>query len=126
MLNQKNVAATVAVKNLEAAKKFYEDTLGFQAQETDGEHYIAYKSGDNAFLVYQSEFAGGYKATVATWDVGTEVEQIVKTLKDRNVTFEHYDDMPNTKIEGDIHISGDMKNAWCKDPDGNILCFVGH
>jgi hypothetical protein len=29
--------------------------------------------------------------------------------------------MPETKRQGDVHVSGSMKNAWFKDPDGNIL-----
>jgi hypothetical protein len=36
------------------------------------------------------------------------------------VPFEHYD-MPGGRREGDIHIFGDFKAAWFKDPDGNIL-----
>jgi hypothetical protein len=36
------------------------------------------------------------------------------------VSFEHYD-MPEMTREGDIHVSGDFKTAWFKDPDGNIL-----
>jgi hypothetical protein len=34
--------------------------------------------------------------------------------------------MPDTRLEGDIHVSGDMKVAWFKDPDGNILCLATH
>jgi len=26
--------------------------------------------------------------------------------------------------KGDIHVAGKMKNAWFKDPDGNILSLV--
>ena len=29
-----------------------------------------------------------------------------------------------TRREGDVHISGHMKIAWFKDPDGNILNIV--
>lgn len=54
-----------------------------------------------------------------TWTVG-DVEGVVSELKARGVTFEHYD-LPDTTLEGDIHIAGDMKVAWFKDPDGNIL-----
>jgi catechol 2,3-dioxygenase-like lactoylglutathione lyase family enzyme len=108
---------------LDAARKFYEDKLGFKQQETDGENYIDYKSGDSDLLVYKSEFAGGYKATVATWQVGSDLENIVKTLKKAGVPFEHYQ-MPDTKLDGDIHVADKMKMAWCKDPDGNILAFV--
>ncbi len=28
------------------------------------------------------------------------------------------------KRQGDVHIGGDMKVAWFKDPDGNILNIV--
>lgn len=125
MLASETVAATIAVKNLEESREFYENKLGLKQQETDGENYISYKSGTSSLLVYQSKFAGGYKATVATWAVGDEIENIVKELSDKGVPFEHYPDMlPNTKLVGDIHIIGNMKNAWAKDPDGNILCFV--
>jgi hypothetical protein len=39
------------------------------------------------------------------------------------VKFEHYD-MPDMVREGDVHRSGDMKVAWFKDSDGNILSLV--
>jgi hypothetical protein len=35
------------------------------------------------------------------------------------VTFEHYQ-LPDTVRKGDIHVSGQIRNAWFKDPDGNI------
>jgi hypothetical protein len=32
--------------------------------------------------------------------------------------------MPGMKREGDVHVAGDMRAAWFKDPDGNILSIV--
>jgi hypothetical protein len=32
--------------------------------------------------------------------------------------------MPGLKRQGDVHIGGDMKVAWFKDPDGDILNIV--
>jgi hypothetical protein len=58
-----------------------------------------------------------------TWTAGGELEGIVGALKDKGVRFEHYD-MPGMKREGDIHLAGDMRAAWFKDPDGNILSIV--
>jgi IS30 family transposase len=60
--------------------------------------------------------------------LGTLVEQTTRftllvPLKAKGVTFEHYD-LPDTRREGDVHISGHMKIAWFKDPDGNILNIV--
>jgi hypothetical protein len=55
--------------------------------------------------------------------VGDEIEGIVRELKSKGVAFEHYD-MPGLKQKGDIHVAGDMKAAWFKDPDGNIVNIV--
>ena len=33
--------------------------------------------------------------------------------------------MPGMTLDGDIHKGGDMRIAWFKDPDGNILNLVG-
>jgi hypothetical protein len=51
------------------------------------------------------------------------VESVVKALKAKGISFEHYE-MPDITREGDVHIGGNMKVAWFKDPDGNILNIV--
>lgn len=76
-----------------------------------------------AIIVYQSQYAGTNKATSATWVVGEDMDVLVKELKSKGVQFEHYD-MPNTTLKDDIHFDGDMKVAWFKDPDGNILNII--
>jgi catechol 2,3-dioxygenase-like lactoylglutathione lyase family enzyme len=123
MLGNKDLVATVAVKNLETARKFYEGTLGLKPVDTEGEELIVFKSGNSTLNVYRSQYAGTNRATALTWPVGDDVEDIVRALRAKGVTFEHYD-MPGMKREGDIHIGGDMKVAWFKDPDGNILNVV--
>jgi len=125
MLGDKEAVATIAVKNVDAAKKFYEEKLRLKQEPTKEPGVLAYKSGGTKVLVYQSNFAGTNKATAATWVVGkADVEREVQALKDRGVTFEHYD-MPGMTLKGDVHVAGDMKAAWFKDPDGNILALVG-
>jgi hypothetical protein len=32
--------------------------------------------------------------------------------------------MPDVTREDDIHVAGNMKVAWFKDPDGNILNVI--
>jgi catechol 2,3-dioxygenase-like lactoylglutathione lyase family enzyme len=120
MLGNKNAFANVAVKDLERARKFYEGTLGLKKIGAEGQELIAFKSGNSTLLVYRSQYAGTNRATAVTWVVGKDVEGVVRALKAKGVTFEHYD-MPDTKREGDVHVNGDMKVAWFKDPDGNIL-----
>ena len=125
MLADKSVMATIPVKNLAAARKFYEDTLKFKKLEEEGGEAVTYQSGDSEIVVYRSEFAGSNKATAATWVVGDEIEDIVKELKTKGVPFEHYN-MPGMKQQGDLHVADGMKAAWFKDPDGNILALTSH
>ena len=121
MLGNNEVCAVLAVKDLEAAKKFYGETLGLEgSKESDGG--IFYKSGKSGVFIYPSQYAGTNQATAAAWDVD-DIEAAVAELKDKGVTFEHYD-LPGATLEGDIHIMGELKSAWFKDPDGNILNLV--
>jgi catechol 2,3-dioxygenase-like lactoylglutathione lyase family enzyme len=120
MLADKQAAATIAVRDLAKAKTFYGQTLGFKEEHSMGDEVALFQSGTSSIVVYKSEFAGTNKATSATWGVGQELESIVKDLKNKSVDFEHYD-MPGLTRQGDIHVQGDFKAAWFKDPDGNIL-----
>ena len=123
MLGGKEAAATLAVSDLQRARDFYENTLSLTPlQETPGA--IIYKSGNSKVLVYPSEYAGTNKATAASWAVGDDFDSIVQGLKDNGVAFEHYDDLPDTTREGDVHLIEDFKAVWFKDPDGNILNIV--
>ena len=123
MLGDKDAAATLAVSDLQAARDFYEHTLGLQVvQEPPGS--VLYKSGSSVVLVYPSEYAGTNKATAASWAVGEDFDAIVQDLKAKGVSFEQYDDLPDTTREGDVHLMGDLKAVWFKDPDGNILNLI--
>ena len=82
-----------------------------------------YKCGSSQLFVYPSEFAGTNKATAASWVVGDDLDKIIADLKSKGVKFEQYD-MPNVTREGDVHVMGEMRAAWFKDPDGNMLNLV--
>lgn len=119
MLGDADISAVLAVKDLGEAKKFYGDVLGLQkAGEDPGG--VNYKSGKTNVYVYPSELAGTNKATAAGWTV-SDLEKVVEELKAKGVSFEHYDDLPGTKLEGDVHVMGNFKAVWFKDPSGNIL-----
>lgn len=123
MLGNTDAIATVAVKNIEAARKFYEGTLGLKQTGTEEPGVQGYKSGKASVLVYESQYAGTNKASAVTWAV-EDLEGVVRDLKARGIRFEHYD-LPGTTRKGDVHGTGKTKAAWFKDPDGNILALVG-
>jgi len=122
MLRDTDAIATLAVKDIDAAAKFYGETLGLSRAGGEDHEVAVFESGDTAINVYRSSFAGTNKATALTWAVD-DVDDVVRTLRAKGVTFEHYD-LPDTKREGDVHFSGDVRMAWFKDPDGNILGVV--
>jgi catechol 2,3-dioxygenase-like lactoylglutathione lyase family enzyme len=123
MLGNKDAVATVAVRNLDEARAFYEHTLGLKVIDTEGEELVAFRSGAATLFVYRSQYAGTNRATAVTWVVGNEVDAVARALKAKGVAFEHYD-MPDMKREGDVHVGGDIRVAWFKDPDGNVLSIV--
>ncbi len=123
MLGDNDAIATIAVRDLKAAKKFYEGTLGLKAAPDEGMGTAVYKTGKSTLLVYPSQYAGTNEATAVTWNVN-DAEAVVKELKAKGVRFEHYDNMPGITRKGDVHFAGNLKNAWFKDPDGNIHSIV--
>ena len=123
MLGDYDAITNIAVKNLDIARKFYADTLGLKQVDAEGHEVVVFQSGKSRIFVYRSQYAGTNKATAMTWVVGNRVEEIAQSLKAKGVTFEHYD-MPGMTRKGDVHVGGNMKIAWFKDPDGNILSIV--
>lgn len=123
MLGHKEAVATLAVRDLGAARKFYEGVLGLKLKDAQGEEAITFKSGNAQVIVYRSQFAGTNKATAVNFLVGEDIDKLVRGLADRGVVFEHYD-LPGLSRKGDLHVEGDFKVAWFKDPDGNILCLM--
>ena len=121
MLGKADATPMVAVKDLDRARKFYEETLGLSEVDDFGEGFML-KSGDTKLCVYRSEFAGTNKATALTFDVD-DIDSEVRELKEKGVAFEHYD-MEGLTRDGDIYAAEGMKTAWFKDPDGNILSLL--
>jgi catechol 2,3-dioxygenase-like lactoylglutathione lyase family enzyme len=112
----------IAVKDLDRARKFYEDTLGLETKDEWGEG-LTMESGDTTINVYRSQFAGTNKATALTFQVD-DAEEEVSELKKKGVFFEHYD-LPGLQSRGDLYVGeGGFKTAWFKDPDGNILSLI--
>ena len=122
MLGDHDVAATLAVADIVAARSFYEGTLGLKPV-MEVPDSVVYSAGNSRLMVYRSDFAGTNKATGATWAVGEQLESIVTSLRGNGVVFEHYD-LPGTTRDGDIHEMGGMRGVWLKDPDGNIIGLV--
>jgi catechol 2,3-dioxygenase-like lactoylglutathione lyase family enzyme len=123
MLEQALIAAVVPVSDVEAAIRFYGETLGLQLEERRDDlpenREAEFRAGDGTLLVYESVGAGKSRHTVAGFRVD-DIEAAVAGLREKGVDFEEYD-LPDMKTEGGIAAVGNVHAAWFKDPDGNII-----
>jgi predicted enzyme related to lactoylglutathione lyase len=122
MLNASKVTANIPAADLDRARRFYADKLGLTpTQEGDGGLIYA-TAGGTMFFLYQTEFAGQAGHTIAQWHVA-DIEGEVRELKDKGITFEHYD-LPGMTWDGDIATVPEMgRAAWFKDSEDNIMCI---
>lgn len=125
MLTNKQPIAAIAVRDIHAARRFYERVLGLKPSERGAgiKGIATYDCAGASLLVYRSELAGTNQATGITWPVGDEIDAIVTALKAKGVTFETYD-VPGGPPENSIYTFGPIRTAWFKDPDGNIHGLV--
>jgi catechol 2,3-dioxygenase-like lactoylglutathione lyase family enzyme len=123
MLGKADATPMIAVKDLDRARKFYEETLGLEATEEMEGEVLTVQSGRTPITVYKSEFAGTNKATALTFEVD-DLQSEVQELKDKGIFFEKYD-LEGLTPKGDFYEGeGGFKTAWFKDPDGNILSLI--
>jgi catechol 2,3-dioxygenase-like lactoylglutathione lyase family enzyme len=121
MFESATAHATIAVSDLQRAKSFYQDVLGFTPKD-ERSNGVRYGTADGGwFLVYPSQFAGSAQSTYMSFEV-ENLETVVKELRDRGVVFEEYD-LPGLKTEDAIADMQGVRGAWFKDPDGNILAL---
>ena len=120
MLSKGKAHPTLPVTDIKRAKKFYSETLELKLREELAPGHLLYDAGEGTFLiVYERPTPTTSDATAASFIVDN-VETTVKGLKDKGVKFEEYD-FPGLKTVNSIATMGNVKGAWFKDPDDNIL-----
>jgi catechol 2,3-dioxygenase-like lactoylglutathione lyase family enzyme len=120
MLKDRKLHATIPVADMARARAFYEGTLGFapSAIEPGGTMYDA--GGGTRFVLYPSgPLAGTAAHTLAGFSVA-DIDAEVAELKGRGVVFAEYD-TEYVKTVDSIATTGNVRAAWFKDSEGNIL-----
>jgi catechol 2,3-dioxygenase-like lactoylglutathione lyase family enzyme len=126
MLAGAQIMAIVPTTDLTRAKAFYGGTLGLVEANvpTPGPQVIYRCGGDTLLEVYERPTAGEAQHTLASWEV-SDVRAAVDQLRNRGVRFEEYD-LPEVKTEDGVSATGDLREAWFRDPDGNVLRIHSH
>jgi predicted enzyme related to lactoylglutathione lyase len=121
MLGRAPVMVILPVKELERARGFYVERLGFEAEglAPDGK-FVLRANGTKLALMPKP---GGTKAehTALSFKV-EDLEGAIEALKARGVSFHDYD-LPGFKTVNHMAVLGCEKAAWFSDTEGNILCL---
>jgi catechol 2,3-dioxygenase-like lactoylglutathione lyase family enzyme len=121
ILTDSRIMAIVPSADIARAKRFYGGTLGLvdAGLSTPGAQVVYRCGGDTLLEVYERPVTGGAEHTLASWEV-SDMRAAVEELRRRGVRFEDYD-LPEVKTVDSISATGDLREAWFRDPDGNIL-----
>ncbi len=120
MLAEFPLFTALAVSDLDRARDFYENVLGFTVEESmEG---LGIRAGDGTgALVYLSAYAGTNKATAAGFDVPADkFDEEVAALREKGLVFQTFEYEGITWEDG-VATMGEMRSVWFDDPDGNIL-----
>jgi catechol 2,3-dioxygenase-like lactoylglutathione lyase family enzyme len=122
MLSAARTHATLPVADLDRARRFYEQVLGFTPSDIRPAG-VFYDAGDGTrFFLFPS---GGRPSGDHT-QIGFQVADIdreVADLRARGVTFEVYD-MPTFDRDTMIATFPVNRSAWFKDTEGNLIGIV--
>lgn len=122
MLNEFRVHATLPAVDLERAKRFYRETLGFELESENPAAAFFVSAGGTRFVVFATPNPERAGHTQAGWEV-TDVEKVVADLKTLGVVFEEYD-FPGLKTVESIADNPAGRAAWFKDSEGNTLGLI--
>lgn len=122
MFQQNQVASSFSTNDIEAAKNFYGNVLGFDVAEQYGGLGLTFSGGGQAWI-YPKEDHQPATFTVLNIMVD-DVEAAVDDLGAKGVSFEQYDEEPIRTDEKGIARSFGGGMAWFKDPAGNIVSLI--
>ena len=123
MLADTDIIGFIPTRNFEAARTFYEGTLGLRHVKDDGFALVLDAHGVMLRVTKVPPFTP-MPFTILGWQV-TNIEETAATLRQRGVTFERYAFLEQDALGIWSAPSGD-KVAWFKDPDGNTLSLSQH
>jgi catechol 2,3-dioxygenase-like lactoylglutathione lyase family enzyme len=110
-----------AVDDVQAARAFYEGTLGLRVSG-DGEKLSLHLAGDRDTLVYPKPDYTPATYTILNFPV-EDIESAVDELGERGVRCERYDGF-NQDDRGILRAERSPLIAWFTDPAGNILALI--
>jgi catechol 2,3-dioxygenase-like lactoylglutathione lyase family enzyme len=123
MLENSKAFSGIGVDDLDAARRFYGETLEQRVEVLDEGNGLMtlHLADERPTLIYQSPGMTPPSYTVLNFPVD-DVDAAVEWLGGRGVEFEFYDGMPQEP--NGVMKAGGPDIAWFKDPAGNVLSVL--
>lgn len=121
MFKDTNAFSGFSVDDMDAARKFYGETLGIQLSDEGAGLGLELATGGSVF-VYPKDDHQPASFTVLNFPVD-DIEAAVDALVERGIALERYDgfDQDERGIASPPH---GPRIAWFKDPAGNVLAVM--
>ena len=121
MLGGAPLMAFIPVRDLEAARSFYGETLGLPVTD-ENPFAVVLDAGGTMLRLAPVVDLRPQAFTIAGWEV-TDIAAAVDALVARGVAFTRYDGMEQDE-RGIWTTPGGDRVAWFTDPDGNTLSLT--
>ncbi len=115
------VTCMLPVKDLERARRFYEQQLGLAPQGLKPDGKFVYHCGGTELALFPRPEGTRATHTAISFKVD-RIGEAVGELQRRGVRFADYD-LPGLKTVDHVCVLGSEKAAWFEDTEGNILCL---
>ncbi len=122
MISAKNAFSGFSVSDIDAAKKFYGETLGVEVETVPAG--LMLKIGPGILVYPKGDAHVPATYTMLNFRVDN-IEKAVSDLEAKGVVLEHYKGVTDEKgiARGIAHQQG-PDIAWFKDPAGNIISVL--
>ncbi len=120
-LSASSVTCMLPVKDLDRARRFYEDALGLEPLGAKPDGKFVYRCGGTELALFPRPEGTKAEHTAVSFRV-ENISDSVAALEKRGVRFADYD-LPGLKTVEHVCVLGSEKAAWFEDPEGNILCL---
>ncbi len=121
MLTTTKAFSGFSVDDIDAAKRFYGDTLGLDVSEDHG-MLTLHIGGGGSVLVYPKPDHTPASFTILNFPV-EDIDAAVDELAGKGVRFERYDAFEHDD-KGICRAEGGPPIAWFTDPAGNVLAVL--
>lgn len=119
-LEQSRITVMLPVEDPTRAQGFYQDVIGLPRPERNAAGRPVFSMPHGALMLVEDKEHIDHDHTTLSFEV-SDLNEAMRDLQGRGVKFENYDLEGLTTVDG-IATEGDVRMAWFKDTEGNIIC----